>query len=133
MPKGVDGVEGRVARLIDRKIAHVGNKPRRFDPVSLEPLIAKVDRLWVQIKSLAGVATSDHPVEKSTGSASRFQESFGFATHMLCESCSEEFILGCPVATEDQIVVDWVIVDTFLNGLHGLFVNQWAWGNWWTR
>ncbi len=73
MPKGIDGVERSIIRLIDWEIAHVSDKRRGFDLVPLEPLVAKVDRLGVQIQASAVIAPFDHPVKQSPSPTGRFQ------------------------------------------------------------
>jgi len=114
----VDGVEGRVVRFFDSEVTHVSDKCGFFEAVFCESFVAECDGFFVEIQPVALVSGFEHSIKESTCTAGGFKESFAFAFDVFIECGGKEFVFSDPVASEDQIVVDWIVVNTLVDGFH---------------
>ncbi len=118
MSKGIDRVECGIVRLLDGKVAHVGNPRFGSELVFFQAYIAVVDGFRVEIQSVSHIPTLGHPIEQSTCPACGFEQSLDFAIGMFGKDTRQELILRFPIASEDQIVEDGIVIDAFDDGFH---------------
>ena len=114
----VDGVERGIKGFLHGEVAHVRHPCRFLHPVLSKPRVAIIDGFGVKIKSGRRVPPFRHTIQKAARSTGWFENSLGFAGHVLLESCLKEPILGCPVATKNEIVINRIIVNVVFDSFH---------------
>lgn len=114
----VDGIERRIEGFLHGEVAHVCHPCRFLHTMLAKPGVAIIDRFGVKIKTGRKVTTFRHAIQKAARSASWFEHSLGFALHVLLESRLKEPILGRPIATENEIIINGIIVNVVFDSFH---------------
>jgi hypothetical protein len=85
--------------------------------MSSQSLVAKLDGLFVQVQARRLIPPFGHSIQQSPSSTRWLQDSLCFLVDVFFKRCFEKLELRDPIAREDQIVINGMVVNAVDDGV----------------